>query len=76
MPMDELHLLTGCFDKLYVTTMKHFPSIEKWPQGVLASQKAYNCGTFIGNDAEKLLENIGVLENMARKAENFIVIHL
>ena len=36
-------------------------------------QKAYHGGTFIGNDAEKLLENVGVLENMAREKENFTV---
>ena len=74
MPMDELHILTGCFDKLYVTAGKHETSIEKWPQKILASQKAYHGGTFIGNDAESLLINVGDLENIAREKGNFTLI--
>ena len=65
MPMDELHLMTGCTDKLYISAKKFFSYIEIWVREVLASQKEYHGGTFIGNDAEKLLANAGLLERMA-----------
>ena len=34
-------------------------------------QQGYHSGTFTGGDVKKLLENIGILENMAGEESNF-----
>ena len=34
-------------------------------------QQGYHSGTFTGGDVKKMLENIGILENMTRDESNF-----
>ena len=69
--IDELHVMTGTFQKLHQSCKKYFPSIEKWAKKCGAMQQGYHSGTFTGGDVKKMLENIGILENMAREESNF-----
>ena len=70
--MDELHVMTGSFQKLHQSCKKHFPSIDKWAKKCGAMQQGYHSGTFTGGDVKKMLEKIGILENMAREESNMI----
>ena len=69
--LDELHTLTGSFQKLHQCCQNHFPSIKKWAKKSGAMQQGYHSGTFTGGDVKKMLENIGVLENMAREESSW-----
>ena len=70
--IDQLHVMTGTFQKLHKCCKNHFPSIEKWAKKCGAMQQGYHSGTFTGGDVKKMLENIGVLENMAIEESNFV----
>ena len=74
--LDPLHCLTGCFQKLHKCCQTHFPSIEKWAKKCGAMQQGYHSGTFTGGDVKKMLENIGILENMAREESNFTAMRI
>ena len=54
--IDELHVMTGTFQKLHQSCKKHFPSIEKWAKKCGAMQKGYHGGTFTGGDVKKCLK--------------------
>ena len=69
--LDPLHCMTGSFQKLHQCCKKHFPSIETWAKKCGAMQQRYHSGTFTGGDVKKMLENIGILENMALEESNF-----
>ena len=69
--IDQLHVMTGIFQKLHKCCKNHFPSIQKWAKKCGAMQQGYHSGTFTGGDVKKMLENIGILENMAIEDSNF-----
>ena len=63
MPPDELHHLTGPFDKLYKCVLTIYPKISDWADK-FCDMKKYHGGTFIGGDCKKLLGNIDELARM------------
>ena len=69
--IDQLYVMTGTFQKLHQCCQKIFPNIKYWAKRSGAIQQGYHSGTFTGGDVKKMLENIGILENMIREECNW-----
>jgi len=72
--LDELHMLTGGFQKLYYVGKTHFSSMDTWARLSGCKSQGYHGGIFTGGDVKKMLENIGILENLAREQCNFTIL--
>jgi hypothetical protein len=69
--IDELHLLTGIFKDIYYGCKVHFPTMDRWPKQCGCHSQGYHGGVFTGGDSTLMLEQVGILENMARDEWNF-----
>ena len=64
-PPPELHLLLGSVKHLYDNMKKEWPGIDKWLKIINIEQVKYHGGSFNGNDCNKMLEKIDVLQSIA-----------
>ena len=51
--IDQLHVMTGTFQKLHKCCKKHFHSIKKWAKKCGAMQQGYHSGTLTEGDVKK-----------------------
>ena len=72
--LDKLHLVTGVFQKMYKVCKLLFPSIDNWASHTGCKYQGYHGGVFTGGDVKKMLENTGILYNMAQEQNNFPVL--
>ena len=69
--LDELHLVTGVFQKIYKSCKEIFPCIDNWASQTDCKSQGYHGGVFTGGDVKKMLENTGILYNLAEEQTNF-----
>ena len=71
--LNSSSLLTGIFKVIYYACKVHFPTMDRWPKQCGCQSQEYHGGVFTGGDSTLMLEQVGLLENMARDEWNFTV---
>ena len=69
--LDELHLVTGVFQKIYKVCKLLFPCIDIWASETGCKSQGYHVGVFTGGEVKKMLEKMGILYNLAQEQTNF-----
>jgi hypothetical protein len=72
--IDELHLVTGIFKTIYYACKVFFPTMDRWPKKCGCQSQGYHGGVFTGGDSTLMLEQVGLLDNMAQGELNLTVL--
>lgn len=63
-PIPELHIFLGIFNKIYFEMEKVWEESQYWPKKLYVVYEKYHNKMFEGNECRKLLNNIDVLESL------------
>lgn len=63
-PPPALHIKLGIVNKLYAELLSLFPHLDEWPEALYIHREQYHGETFEGNECNRLLKNLDMLERM------------